>query len=178
MRGNISMLNNEMNYKELIDKVGKDNFNSRFSQMLNSINKFLSDAKYPDSVVCNERILYHVLLDYFSDIIRLKDFHGILHTKSDKVMAYTIFWFLRRKPIQLTEFSSSEYDIFVNERYACNLLISECLLKKDINITEGEKLEDFDKYIDLLLYYFKYRALNPQVIELLIESFKMGGKII
>ena len=28
--------------------------------------------------------------------------------------------------------------------------------------------------IDLVLYYLKYRECNPQVLELMIESFKMG----
>lgn len=167
-----------MDYKDLLEKVGKDNFESRFHELLNSMNKFLSEAKYPDSIICNERILYHVLLDYYSDIARLKEFHKIKHTKSDKVIAYIIYWILRRKPIQLTEFSDSEYDIFVNERYACNLLLAECLLENDAGITNNSVLEQLDKYIDLLLYYFKYRALNPQVIELLIESFKMGNGII
>lgn len=169
--------NDGMDYTELIANVGKENFESRFHELLDSINKFLSEAKYPDTVICNERILYHVLLDYFSDIARLKEFHKIKHAKSDKVIAYTIYWIVRRKPIQLTEFSDSEYDIFVNERYACNLLLAECLLENDTNITKNDVLEQFDKYIDLLLYYFKYRALNPQVIELLIESFKMGNRI-
>ena len=75
----------------------------------------------------------------------------IKHTKSDKVIAYTVYWLLRRTPIQLTEFSESEYDIFVNERFACNLLLAECLLEKDINITDGDTVEAFDKYIDLLM---------------------------
>lgn len=169
--------NDGMDYRELMDTVGKENFQSRFHELLNSMNKFLSEAKYPDTVICNERILYHVLLDYYSDIARLKEFHKIKHTKSDKVIAYIIYWILRRKPIQLTEFSDSEYDIFVNERYACNLLLAECLLENDASITNSSILGQLDKYIDLLLYYFKYRALNPQVIELLIESFKMGNRI-
>ncbi|MCM1179021.1 MAG: hypothetical protein NC347_02100 [Clostridium sp.] len=171
------MGNNNMDYTELLKEVGEDNFNAWYKELLASIDKFLSEAEYPDSVICNERILYHVLLDYYSDISRLKLFHEIKHTKTDKVIAYTIYWILRRKPIQLAKFSDSEHDIFVNERYACNLLLAECLLGENVNITNSKVLDDLDKYIDLLLYYFKYRELNPQVIELMIESFKMGNGI-
>lgn len=166
-----------MNYESLIDAVGREHFQSRFHELLDSINHFLSEAGYPDSVVCNERILYHVLLDYYSDIARLKDFHEIKHTKTDKVIAYIIFWLLRRKPIQITEFSSDDKDIFVNERYACNLLLAECLLKKEYIITNSETLNSLDKYIELVLYCFKYRNLNAQMIELMIESFKVGYAI-
>ena len=37
-----------------------------------------------------------------------------------------------------------------------------------------ESKNKLDGYINLLLYYFKYRECNPQVVELAIESFKMG----
>lgn len=93
-------------------------------------------------------------------------------------MAYLIYWLLRRKLIQLIEFSDEEKDIFVNERFACYLMINECLiLPDDIGIRKKlneDEISQFDKYLDLLLYYFKYRQVTPQVIELLIESFKIG----
>lgn len=93
-------------------------------------------------------------------------------------MAYLVFWLLRRKPIQLIEFSDEEKDIFVNERFASYLMISESIIKLDsmeiATKLNKEELEQFGKYLDLLLYYFKYRQVNPQMIELVIESFKIG----
>ncbi|MBQ9200170.1 MAG: hypothetical protein IJ141_08335 [Lachnospiraceae bacterium] len=166
-----------MDYVKLLDEIGRDNFYSRQKELSESIRKFLNEAKYPDSYICNVRILTHALLDYYADITRLKSFHEIKHTKTSKVIAYKIYWILRRKPIQIIEYSEVEHDIFVNERYACNLLVSECLIGNDVNITDESVLEDVDKYTDLLLYYFKYRQLNPQVIELLIESFKIGYEL-
>ena len=49
----------------------------------------------------------------------------------------------------------------------------KALLQEDV---PWEKVTAFhlDEYIDLLLYYLKYRECNPQVLELMIESFKMG----
>ncbi len=164
----------QQDYMELFDKVGREKFESRFTELLKEINAFLHQAQYDGNVVCNERILYHVLLDYYSDILRLKEFHDIKYAKTDKVIAYLIYWIIRRKPIQLKEFSDTEKDIYVNERFACTLLLSECLLNNsDKNLTK-EQAQKFDKYVDLLLYYFKYRQVNPQVIELVIESFKIG----
>ena len=166
-----------MDYEQLIKDVGEGDFSSRLNNMIDLVNKFLSDAKYPNTVVCNERIMYHVLLDYYADIRRLKEFHDIKHTKTDKVVAYLVYWILRRKPIQLQEYSEKEKDIFVNERFACSFLITECLLEDDKNVISKEAALKLDKYIDLVLYYFKYRHCDPQVIELMIESFKMGKAI-
>lgn len=165
-------------YQELLKDIGKDNFNSRFDELLKQINAFLSEAKYDESVNCNERILYHALLDYYSDIARLKDFHEIKHTKTDKKMAYLVYWIQRRKPIQFGEYLSKEKDIFVNERFCCYLLINECLLQSSdaaINIKlDEEKMSMFDRYIDMVYYYLKYRQVDPQVLELVIETFKAG----
>lgn len=33
------------------------------------------------------------------------------------------------------------------------------------------------EYTEMLLYYFKYRQCDPKTLELLIESFKMGGLV-
>lgn len=68
-------------------------------------------------------------------------------------------------------------DIFVNERFACYMIINECLFKnaqeKHMRL-DATGRQQFEKYVDLMMYYFKYRQTNPQVIELMIESFHMG----
>ncbi len=161
-------------YKELIKKVGEDDFQSRLEELTRLIDTFLQEAGFNDYAACNERILYHVLLDYYSDIFRLEEFHEIAHPKTDKITAYLIYWILRRKPIQFLCFSEDEKDIFVNERFACTLLLNECLLEDNDYKLNKTVLEKADAYLDLILYYFKYRPYNAQVIELLIESFKMG----
>ena len=161
-------------YKKLMNEIGEDNFTNRLNELLRSADAFLNEAGYNTSIVCNERILYHVLLDFYSDIARLQEFHEIKNTKTDKVMAYLIFWIVRRKPIQIPVSCQEERDIFVNERFACYLLINECLLQDDQYKLNNDGLNKVDRYIELLLYYFKYRQINPQVIELVIESFKIG----
>lgn len=37
-----------------------------------------------------------------------------------------------------------------------------------------ELLKQINEYLESILYYFKYRQINPQTIELLIETFKIG----
>lgn len=164
----------QQDYKDLIKDVGKKEFDSRFRELLRQITEFLEEAGYQEHVECNERILYHVLLDYYSDIRRLKDFHKIIHTKTDKVMAYLIYWIVRRKPIQFTGFTEMEKDIFVNERFACYLLFAESVMGNVNKQLNADECAAYKNYVESLLYYFKYRQINPQVIELLIETFKIG----
>ena len=113
-------------------------------------------------------------MDYFVDIFRLKEFHDIEKVRTEKIFAYTIAWIVRRKPLQFKQYTNKEKDIFINERFAAYLLLNECLLCGEKRFVAAESKEKLDEYIDLLLYYLKYRECNPQALELAIESFKMG----
>ena len=143
------------NYRELIDEVGVDKFRERFEELQKTAMEFIEMAGFSETAYCNERILMQVILDYFMDVMRLKEFHSIERIRTEKLFAYTISWIVRRKPIQFRDYSEEERDIFVQDAYA-------------------EKLVE---YTEMLLYYFKYRQCDPKTLELLIESFKMGGLV-
>lgn len=171
------MIEEEMTYQNIINQVGKEKFESRINSLSQTIDDFLEEGNFSDEIQCNERILYQIVLDYFSDIFRLKEFHNIKHTMTVKNISYLMFWFLKRKPIQINPGCEEEMDIFVNERFACYMIINECLFKNaqgmHVKLDETGK-QQFEKYVNLMMYYFKYRQTNPQVIELMIESFHMG----
>lgn len=161
-------------YDEIIRQVGEDKFERRLNELCDSAETFISAAGYGEHVECNRRIMLNVLLDYYADIFRLKDFHLIEKVRTEKIFAYTVAWIVKRKPLQFVHFTVEEKDIFVNERFAAYLMINECLLCGQKKFVSGEGREKLHDYIELLFYYFKYRECNPQVIELAIESFKMG----
>lgn len=102
-----------------------------------------------------------VLLDYFADIFRLKDFHDIEKVRTEKIFAYTIAWIIRRKPLQFIHYTDDEKDIFVNERFAAYLMVNECLSCGNKKYISSENMDKWKDYIDLVLYYFKYRECNP-----------------
>lgn len=161
-------------YQTLIETVGKEKINEFMSFLQEQSEQFIQKASYKDSVVCNDRILFHALLDYYSDIERLKQFHHIENVRTNKVFAYVAYWIMRRKPLQFVGKDITETDIFVNERFAMFLVINECLLE-GVNYALGaDGQKKFDEYLDFLLYYFKYRECSPQALELLVETFKIG----
>lgn len=163
-------------YADIIDNFGKDKISDRYDYTKKKIDDFLRVAGFSDCAKCNERILYHVITDYFSDILRLKTFHSIENVNKNKITAYLVHWIIKRKPIVfLADYNDREKDIFVNERFCASLIINEALFdKEDITSADINAVAQYKEYIDLLLYYLKYRECNPQVIELVIASFKMG----
>lgn len=162
-------------YATMIEDIGVQKFQERFEELKKTMDQFIEDAGYAGHVECNERILLAVLLDYWADIYRLKNFHLIEKARTDKIFAYLITWIIRRKPLQFVHYTNEEKDIYVNERFAAFLLLNECLLSGQKKFVKSENLEELERYVDAVLYYFKYRECNPQVLELMIESFKMGS---
>lgn len=165
------------NYLELLEEIGVEKFRERFEELQKTAMEFIEVAGYSDTAYCNERILMQVILDYFMDVMRLKEFHSIERVRTEKLFAYTIAWIVRRKPIQFRDYSDQEKDIFINERFASYLLINECLLCGTKHFIKEAYAKKLVEYTDMLMYYFKYRECNPQILELVIESFKMGGLI-
>lgn len=96
------------NYRELIDEVGVDKFRERFEELQKTAMEFIEMAGFFETAYCNERILMQVILDYFMDVMRLKEFHSIERIRTEKLFAYTISWIVRRKPIQFRDYSEEE----------------------------------------------------------------------
>lgn len=111
------------NYRELIDEVGVDKFRERFEELQKTAMEFIEMAGFSETS-CNERILMQVILDYFMDVMRLKEFHSIedpqkscLHTRFPGSFGENQFSF---------GIIPKKRDIFINERFAAYLLINEC----------------------------------------------------
>lgn len=168
------MIEEKFNYLDLIKGDRRKKFESRLRELINSANEFIKEAGYDQYVRCDERIMLNVLIDYYTDIYRLKEFHDIELVRTEKIIAYTVAWIVRRKPLQFVEYPREERDIFVNERFAAYLMINECLFDDNRRYIPGKYMSKLEEYNNLLLYYLKYRECNPQVIELAVESFKMG----
>ncbi len=164
-------------YRNLVNEIGESKFTEALSELKKTADDFIKEAGFEPYVQCNERILLQVQLDYYTDIFRLKDFHGIENVRTEKIFAYMIAWILKRKPLQFVSDADEERDIFVNERFAAYLMMNECLLCGEKRFVGKENLNRFADYVNMVLYYFKYRETNAQVIELLIETFKAGSLV-
>lgn len=162
------------NYSQFLNGDQKEKFQSRLEELIETANEFINESGYGEYVRCDERIMMNALLDYTADVHRLKEFHDIEFIRTEKITAYTVSWIIRRKPLQFFKYPENEKDIFVNERFAAFLMINECLDDDNRKYIPNTYRKKFEEYTNLLLYYLKYRECNPQVLELAIESFKMG----
>ena len=122
-----------------------------------------------------ESVLNQAVVDYFADIHRLKNFHHIEAVNYLKIHAYTAYWILRRKPLQIIQDDSKDVELaFVNERFVASYLLHYLRGDyADVIIAESERLTYFE-FVKNLEYYLRYRVVTPQMLETMLEAYQAG----
>lgn len=167
--------NTYIKYDLLISALGgEDIVRSRIQQISQEMIEFLKVNQLEDIAYIHEMALSHAIMDYFSDIQRLKDYQQIEHVNEIKIKAYETFWLLKRKPLQLSRQIDDDRFLYVNEKFLLTRLTS-FMLGDNINMPiVGEKSVAFKNFLDTLYYYLKFRKCDAQSIELMLLAFKAG----
>lgn len=163
----------EDTYEFIIDHFTEKRMRSRYVWVHDLMQKYICTEKLEEMVYVSEDLLNHVIIDYFVDIYRLKDFQGIKKVHDSKIYAYLIFWILRHKPIQIKEENAEKF-VFINEKFVSEMLRSY-LFKNPENVPIlNARKEDVDNFLETLVYYFKYRDYSAKNIEMIILAFEAG----
>lgn len=170
--------NTYINYEEIVKEFSEEVIRSRFEQIYEEMQSFIREQKLQAEVCINDVILMQAILDYFSDVARLKLYQNIRHINSIKIKAYETFWLVQRKPIQVVaEKLEDDRNIYVNEKFVLSRLVCYLLGDEIDKPIMEENQKAFQNFLDTLYYYLKFRRCDPQAIELLILAFKAGQVI-
>jgi len=167
----------------LIEVFGESKVRDRFVFIYSAAEDFLlrqtqADPKLKDLFFISELAITEAVVDHFSDIKRLRNFHMIEKTEPEKVAAYTAYWVWRRKPIQLIGEPSDEllmkYHFLkhFNESFAAALMISMVFDTRRIIFHDG--WQRYTRFTYLLNYFLCYRAVNPQALELTLYALSVN----
>jgi len=116
-----------------------------------------------------ETILRDAIIDHAVDIKRLKDFHEITEINKPKFWAYLIFWYCRRKPIQVVGAGKQGLLSYVNEFVITTIFSKEILEERGLH--EDDTSEKQREFFRLLIYNLRYRNFNAQSLELALTGF-------
>jgi hypothetical protein len=154
-------------------KIDSDRIAGRFVQILAMLNQFRKAHNITDDIaVINRSILLRAVVDYFVDLVRVKEFHKIKHTNKEKIYSYMAYWLLKRKPLQaLKHFKGCEY---INELFITDYLISSVSNARGITLEEKNKNPSFRTFEIMLYYNLCFRIVTQQSLELMIDAF-FGG---
>jgi len=153
-------------------KISNEIIIHKFAIFLRALHNFIDRNKLNKKVEVNRYILAQLVVDYYVDSVRVKEFHKIKNTNTEKTYAYSAYWLNRRKPIQIIKnFKGCE---FVNEVFVTTYLISNIASEKGYDNAAMDKNPMFKQFQTLLFYNLKYRITTQQSIELMIEAFFFG----
>lgn len=170
----INIENTYVKYDELVAAVGEEVIQKRIEQISQEMIEFLKVYRLEEVAYIHEMALTHAIMDYFSDIQRLKDYQKIDHVNEIKIKAYETFWLLKRKPLQLKKQLEDDRFLYVNEKFLLTRLTS-FMLGDNINMPlVGNKQAAFKNFLDTLYYYLKFRKCDAQSMELMLLAFKAG----
>ena len=168
------------NSDDILSAFGKKKIEERWDTLFKELNEFLVQYNLSSVATVNKLLLANAIMDYFHDIKRLKDFHGIEKINSQKIIAYTAYWLLQRKPIQIVNLQSEEQQqnstelATLNESFVLQYIfnyLSERERNTHIFSRSNKGLKNFSA---MMLYYLIYRVRDAHSLEMVITSFLAG----
>lgn len=163
-------------YLDVVDSIGEDKIKESYLTWYAEFEKFAKILNYVDDIKLDEKVLMHAVCDAYADIARLKDFHNIINENGAKTLAYRCSWFLRRKPISVKTPNSTEEYVYINEKFVYTVLLGYLIDEEiDLKSSNHKNIKALSNYCDTILYYLKYRTCTPQILEIIILSFKAGA---
>lgn len=161
-------------YEELIEHFGEEKIKSRYTTLEGYLKIFIERSQFKDKVRISYGMLNQAVVDYFSDIDRLKNFHHIERINFIKIHAYSAYWLLRRKPIQIIEEDEDSEMAFINENFVASYLL-QFLRGEDYGVViKMDDRVDYDEFVENLKYVLRYRMVTAQMLETFLESYKAG----
>ena len=165
----------DKHYQFLLKMFG-DKISKRFEVLWSETIIVLKAMGLEEKVRIDEESFNYAILDYFTDLAKIKEFHNVKKINSSKMYAYEMYWLLRRRPIHCLVPVKGSYDL--NEKVFLGIFIPKILeegglsYKSEVENTKTRK--HIKAFIDLLFYNLKYRQYTPQSLELMIEAFLSG----
>lgn len=164
-----------ISYEPIIREFTAEKIKSKYENIHQEMDIFISDYSLGDKLKIDEVALTHAILDYYTDISRLKKLHEITNVNDIKVCAYECYWLMRRHAIQIVcNPDNEEKIVFANEKFVFSK-VAQFLLKEHVNTdVDSECRKNVMGFFDMLYYYLKYRECNAQMLEMFLISFQAG----
>jgi len=165
-----------LSYDAIANYFGKEVIADRYKYLYEKMQQYINARKQQECLFVCEKILQQTIMDYFADVYRLKEFHQIENINMTKIVAYEVYWIVRRKPIQVRD-NAEASKMFANEGFATTFIAHEYLVPEEREPLGPEKEDIFFKYLRHINYHLKYRCMDKQCLELMLYSFETGKYI-
>jgi len=168
-------------YEDLINVFGKKELEQKWNALFQEMNEFLEKNGLASDAFVDKLLLSNAITDFYADIKRLKDFAKIKNINSQKTTAYTAYWLLRRKPIQISNAQTKTDDLStlkglttLNERFVLQYILNY-LSVREVGAPVLERSNvGLQNFCGTMLYYLIYRLHDAQSLEMILMAFLAG----
>ncbi len=173
----------QISYDFLLEEFTEEKLKNRFIFIVQKAELWINHCfrqlqlQNPENyLTVNHDLVGEIIVDYFTDIYRMKKFHPIKKSNAIKVASYTAYWVARKKPIQIkiNQFSDDiikkSWLIYINESFAMMLLFAMAFDQTKSPIVND--LEKFNTFSDSLRYHLIYRTYSQQTFELTLMALQ------
>lgn len=168
------MLGNMLSYDDVVHYFGSDKVADRYKFLYDKMSEYIRVRGLEDQLYIQEMVLQQVVMDYFVDIYRLKEFHKLNKANITKILAYEAYWILRRKPLQAVAEARDGKLVFANEGFVTTFLAHEFLFPGEAEPLTQEEEKLFLDFLRHLNYHLKYRNIDKQDLEAMLYSYQTG----
>lgn len=163
-----------LSYDAIVNYFGMETITDRYKYLYDKMQEYINTRNLQDDLTICTDILHQTVMDYFTDVYRLKEFHQIENINMTKIVAYEVYWILRRKPVQVKGQSNNPKIVFANEGFSTTFIAHEYLVPEETVPLGADKEEAFLKYLQHIYYHLKYRCVDKQCLEIMLYSFEIG----
>lgn len=168
------MRENALNYGEVLNYFGEQKVTDRYKYMYDKMTEYIRVRGLEDKLYVQECILQQVVMDYFVDLYRVKEFHKLDRANINKILSYESYWILRRKPLQMKEGVLDNKLVFANEGFVTTFLAHEFLLPMEAEPMTSQEEKQFLAFLRHLNYHLKYRNIDKQDLEAMFYAYQTG----
>lgn len=168
------MQENALSYSEILNYFGEQKVTDRYRYMYDKMAEYIRVRGLEDKLYIQECILQQVVMDYFVDLHRVKEFHKLDKANQTKILAYETYWITRRKPIQMRETVLDNRLVFANEGFVTTFLAHEFLLPLEGEPMSPEEEKQILGFLRHLNYHLKYRSVDKQAMEAIFNAYQTG----
>jgi len=157
-------------------------FRRRFVNLFVDMQTLLRKCGLSAYCTISNQLLWKAVLDYFTDIARMKEFHSHKHVQLEKIISYETYWLLRNHPIQIDKPDDIDAKFVHINEYILSFFFMKMLAERlnkgfapniqiDNFIDKFEEHEIVEEFRKKLYYTFRFRTYTQQSLLLLVEGF-------
>jgi hypothetical protein len=130
----------QRDYEILTKAFNSEKVNIRYDYLFKKADGFIRNRDIEKYVAINRRRLKELIIDYFGDARRIKEFLYLNEHVPKSVSSYLAYWIIKKQPLKLSDKTDYKAVLnkpflkYVNEWFAFHIILNNAFHREDYNL--------------------------------------------